>query len=61
LTGKAIFILFLLPWLQLQYIVECHLVALRGMVEIGDSIQRVETLLRELKELDDTAKVSSGS
>ena len=35
--------------------------ALRGMVEIGDSIQRVETLLRELKELDDTAKVSSRS
>ncbi|KAI0240762.1 putative guanine nucleotide exchange factor MCF2L2 [Lamellibrachia satsuma] len=41
---------------QLQYIVECHLVALRNMVEIGDSIQRVETLLRELKELDDCAK-----
>ena len=50
-----------LLWLQLQYIVERHLVALKSMSEIGDSIHRVETLLRDLKELDDGAKVSTRS
>ena len=34
---------------------------IKSMVEIGDSIHRVETLLRDLKELDDGAKVSRGS
>ena len=47
------------PGLQIQYTVEGHHKMLETMTDTGDSIARVENLLKELADFEDDSKVCS--
>ena len=46
---------------QLQYMVEQHLAMFEGMNEVGDSVQRVDSLITDLNNFQLESKVSTSS